>query len=137
MGTAKVTISARPSRASQLRVLLAVAHAAMTSKALRIPEGGRRLPLSVLVMAALAEEEHRSVNVDAVRKALHLTQASASRQIASHVLSGALERRSDKDDARKTILCLTKRGNAFIDEVLDAMRKAVIREREQQAKDET
>jgi DNA-binding MarR family transcriptional regulator len=131
----KVTISARPSRASQLRVLVAVARAAMNSKALPLPEGGRRLPLSTLLVIALAEEEHRPVNIDYLRRELRLTQASTSRQVAAQVEAGALQYH-EGEDTRKTFVRLTKRGHLFIDEVLDAMRKQVITEREKQATDE-
>lgn len=136
VGENQVTISSRPSRASQLRVLSAIGLAAVNSKAIRIPEGGRRYPLTLLIMVALCEEEGRPLNVDGLRTALRLTQASASRQVAALVHAGAIETKTDPSDARKTIICLTECGNQFIDEVLAAMATQVIAERERQAADE-
>ncbi len=136
VGNNKVTISARPSRVSQLRVLQATLRAARLSKTLDVRPGGNRMPLCLLVEIGLAQEEQRFVNIDSLRKALRLTQASTSRQVAAQVRAGAIEPYQINHDTRKTFVRLTRKGIAYLDEVLAAMREAVIAERERQAQDE-
>lgn len=129
----KVTISPRPSRVSQLRVLTTTLKVATSSKLLvmRAPT----ISLTMILEVALAEAEGRAVDVTHLTTVLRRSQAATSRSLACHVEVGCLETYQDERDARRTYVRLTATGHAFVQEVLDAMRDVVILEREKQAQE--
>jgi len=129
----RVTISTSPSRASQLRVLTATVRAAICASPSYVRTS--RKPLALLLEVALADAEGRPINVTDLQQTLMKSQASTSRAIEAHVKAGVLESYTLPEDERKTNLRLTARGRAYINHVLDAMRRQVIIERTRQERE--
>lgn len=128
----KVTISPRPSRASQLRVLTRTVGEAFkitTFNALRHP-----LWLMMLHIA-LREQEGIETCVTDLLPVIGRSQAAVSRSVSAAVEENLISTYVSPLDGRKTCVKLTKLGQQFIDKVLDAMADAVMKERVRQSVD--
>jgi DNA-binding MarR family transcriptional regulator len=129
----KLTISARPSRASQLRVLRQTLSAALHIQM----NFSVRHPVWILVNIALADLEGEEICVSDLQEALAISQAASSRLAATAVKHRLIEAYHSPTDRRKSCVRLTRKGRAYVDEVLNAMRLAVEQERRRQAAEES
>lgn len=110
--------------------LLRAAHEVVRA-AVAYPERHWRITVSkaaVCIDMACAALDARTYSVSDMKSRLDLSQPAASRLVTRLIEVGLVVRTESVQDGRSSVLSLTPKGVAYVDYILDAMRKKLTRE---------